>query len=102
MKKVLLLIIAIIGGYYFFSSSSTKDEAYTQIQSTIQVEGKVIRNFSFLDKKVYELETNSGDQLIITTSHKLRKVGEKVSVQLVKNDLMTIDDKEFSLYNEIE
>ncbi|MDV7186100.1 hypothetical protein R3X25_02300 [Lutibacter sp. TH_r2] len=110
MKKLILIAILIAGAYIFFKKDIKSVIPQTVSQTVnsndngaiITVTGKVVRNFKLL-YGVYELkDTSTGESIMVSTSGNVPKVGTKVIKRLQKNDVITLNDRTFSLFKELE
>lgn len=108
MKKIIILILVIFAGYYLFNNSQSKVYRVSEIIQTnnvseyVTVTGHVRSNFK-LFFGVYELEDiNSGESIMVSTKGDLPKVGSAITVKLKRNDVITINDKTFSLFEEVK
>jgi hypothetical protein len=109
MKKILLILIVIGGGYYYFQGSNQENLSIKDLISNssdsesqiVKVTGVVKTNFKLI-YSIYELkDTNSLESIMVSTNGNLPKIGETISVKLKKKDVLTLNDKTFSLYEEI-
>lgn len=109
MKKIILILIVIGGGYYYFQGNNQENSSIKDLISNskdakiqvVKVTGVVKTNFKLI-YSIYELkDTNSLESIMVSTNGKLPKIGETISVRLKKKDVITINDKTFSLYEEI-
>jgi len=110
MKKIFIVILVISGAYYYFQNNTEVSQPKTiseLINTTdngpnVVVTGRVVRNFK-LFYGAYELkDINTGEAIIVSTTRELPKVGTNVTKRLKRNDVITLNDKTFSLYKEIE
>jgi hypothetical protein len=110
MKKILLVLIVLGGGYYYFqgngnetlSVSELTDSSSTNKVKVVEVTGEVKSNFKLI-YSIYELkDPSSGESIMVSSKGELPKVGTTITRRLKKNDVVTINDKTFSLYEEVE
>jgi hypothetical protein len=107
MKKLILLIIVVFGVYHFMgrnTDSKNVSELIDLKETTIvKVTGIVKSNFEILGKGFYELQDKStSETIMVFNSNSLPRIGEKVTRKLKKGDLMTFNDKTYSVYEEVE
>lgn len=107
MKKIILLIVVIFGVYYFFekksNSKSVSEIINLKVTTSVKVTGVVKGNFEIFGKGVYELQDkNTGETIIVFNINSLPKVGEEVTRKLKKGDIITFNDKSYSVYKEVE
>jgi len=110
MKKILLLIIVLVVGVYYYNNSKTDNTLLGKLDlskittsKVVIVTGVVIKNFKILNKSFFELSIPSTNKTImIVSKNQLPKVGSQISIKLKKIDVMTLNDRTFSLYKEIE
>lgn len=108
MKKIIFILIVIFGVYFYFNNRNTETRSVSELSNgknqseLLVVKGKVVGNFK-LFFGVYELEDiNSGESIMVSTKGDLPKLGSAITVKLKRNDVITINDKTFSLFEEIE
>lgn len=110
MKKIFIILLVIGGAYYYFKNNveTTQPKTISELvnsnmdESNVLVTGRVERNFK-LFYGVYELkDINTGETIMVSTTGKLPKVGSNITKRLKKNDVITFNDKTFSLFKEIE
>jgi hypothetical protein len=71
-------------------------------EEILKVTGEVKSNFK-LFYGIYELkDVQSGESIMISTKGDLPKVGTVITSNLKKNDVITINDKTFSLFEEVD
>lgn len=105
MKKIILLILLLSVSYYFLSGNSNDKNiaelGHLKETSRVTVTGVVKSNFKILGNGFYELkDKNSDESIFVISQNKLPEVGDVVRKKLIKGDLMTLNDKTFSVYEE--
>lgn len=107
MKKVIFLIVLLFGVYYLFNNNSSPTDV-SQLSglnkiTTVRVTGIVMNNFKILDNGFYELkDRNTSESIYVISSKSIPKIGNEITKKLKKGDLMTFNDKTFSVYEEID
>ena len=108
MKKLLLILIVLGGGYYYFQGNDNETVSVSQLiessseSDIVNVKGKVKSNFKLI-YGLYELfDEDSGESVMVSTKGALPKVGTIVIKRLKRNDVMTFNDKTFSLFEEVD
>lgn len=110
MKKLLLVLIVLGGGYYYFQGSEGATLTVSELlnantvgdQSIVEVTGTVVSNFK-LFYSIYELkDQETGESIMVTSKAELPKIGTTISRKLRRTDVVTINDKTFSLFEEVD
>lgn len=110
MKKLLLVLLVLGGGYYYFQGSEGDTLTVSELlnannqedSSIIEVTGKVESNFKLI-YSIYELkDAATGESIMVTSKSKLPKIGSTVTKKLMRTDVVTINDKTFSLFEEVD
>lgn len=110
MKKLLLILIVLGGGYYYFQGNEKQILTVSELlnnsgikdQSIVEVTGKVESNFKLI-YSIYELKDNlTGESIMVTSKTDLPKIGSTVTKSLKRTDVITMNDKTFSLFEEAD
>lgn len=111
MKKKLLVLVVLVSGYYYFQVNDTKaplsvseliSNSSSRNGKVIQVNGEVKSNFKLI-YSIYELkDAKTGESIMVSNKVELPKIGTTISRKLRRNDIITLNDKTFSLFEEIE
>lgn len=110
MKKLLLALIVLGGGYYYLQGTEGETLTVSELlntntqgdQSIVEVTGKVESNFK-LFYSIYELQDQkTGESIMVTSKTELPKIGTTISKKLRRTDVVTINDKTFSLFEEVD
>jgi hypothetical protein len=109
MKKIVLILTVLGAGYYYFQGNENKTMSVSEVisisnssEEILKVTGEVKSNFK-LFYGIYELkDVQSGESIMISTKGDLPKVGTVITSNLKKNDVITINDKTFSLFEEVD
>lgn len=109
MKKIIILVIIIGFGYYYFQNTNSENSLnVTELinsnskQEKVSVTGKVTNNFK-LFYGIYELtDINTGESIMVSTNKELPKIGSIITKKLIKKEMITVNDKTISLFQEIE
>lgn len=110
MKKIILLCIVIGFGYYYYFQNTNSENSLNvselinsnSEQEKVNVTGKVTNNFKFF-YGIYELtDINTGESIMVSTNKELPKIGSIITKLLTKKEILTMNDKTISLFQEIE
>lgn len=110
MKKIIILVIIIGFGYYYYFQNTNSENSLnvTELinsnskQEKVSVTGKVTNNFK-LFYGIYELtDINTGESIMVSTNKELPKIGSIITKKLIKKEMITVNDKTISLFQEIE
>lgn len=110
MKKLLLVLIVLGGGYYYFQGDGNKtlsvseliNNSTTSNGNIVKVTGEVKSNFKLI-YGIYELkDAQSQESIMVSTQGDLPQVGTTITKRLKRNDVITLNDKTFSLFEEIK
>lgn len=110
MKKILIVLIVLGGGYYYFQGNGGETLTVSELldtnsqadQSIVKVTGKVENNFKLI-YSVYQLkDSDTGESIMVITRGELPKVGSIITKQIRRKDVVTLNDKTFSLFQEID
>lgn len=109
MKKILLILMIAGVGYYYFQGDGTSPQRVSEVinnslssdSDIIKVSGIVKHNFK-LFYGAYELEdANTGESIMVSTKGDVPEVGSSITKKLRRNDVITLNDKTFSLFEEV-
>ena len=108
MKKLFLILVILCGGFYFIQSNSSDILSVSEVindtsnSNIVLVEGIVTNNFKLVIG-LYELnDVLTKESIIVKTNNKLPVIGTTITRKLQSNDIITLNDKKFSFYTEIE
>lgn len=106
MKKLILIIVFIVGGLYYYNNKSEKKEELFELSienKVVKVTGVVKSNFKILNKGFYELQvSNTKETIMVISSRNTPKLNSKITQRLKQIDIITINDKKFSLFEAVD
>lgn len=107
MKNLILLILAALLGTLIYQGFYNKNLKPRKSDQTLEVvRGKVTGNLTILDQSAFELtsgkDTTKSYYVINRSNTPAPTVGEHLTVQLIRKDLIILNDDSISVYLEID